>query len=187
LDVTSIEDYNQAQFIERNNNCITIREWQEMEGTLKQTTGSVHTASVELITEAVQMPITTHAGADYVSPFKLLASSDCEDKLFEITDNNSDEMIGDIVNDLYRKYTSNNTPMKKKQLFEYENPSKPSNELLRFKDAQTFLSPTTQDLQRIVKKAASCVKVMYSTNELKATRKNILQSVDHILSHNLFM
>jgi hypothetical protein len=123
-----------------------------MEGTLKQTTASVPTASVELITEAVQMPITTHADVDYVSPFKLLTGSDCEDKLFEMTNNNSDEIIGDILNDLYRKDTSNNTPMKKKQLFEYETPSKPSNELLRFKDTQTFLSPTTQDYRGVWKR-----------------------------------
>ena len=38
-----------------------------------------------------------------------------------------------------------------------------------------------------MEKAASSVKVIYNTNELKATRKNILQSVDHILSHNLVM
>jgi hypothetical protein len=160
FDGTSIEDYNQAQFIEQNNNCITIREWHEMERTLKQTTASVPTASVELITEAVQMPITTHAGADYVSPFKLLNGSDCADNLFEMTNNNSDEMIGDILNDLYRKDTSNDTPMKKKQLFEYGTPSKPRNELLRLKDTQTFLSPTTRDLQRSMEKAASSVKVI---------------------------
>ena len=77
--------------------------------------------------------------------------------------------------------------MMKKQLFEYETSSKPSNELLRFKDTQTFLSPTTQDLQRSMEKAASSVQVIYNTNELKAACKNILQSVDHILSHDLVM
>jgi hypothetical protein len=98
-----------------------------------------------------------------------------------MTNNNSDEMIGDILNDLYIKDTSNSTPMKKKQLFEYETPSKPSNELLRFKDSQMFLSPTTKELQRSMEKAA------YSVKELKATHKNSIQSVDHILSHNLVM
>jgi hypothetical protein len=34
FDGTSMDDYNQAQFSERNSNCITIREWQEREGTL---------------------------------------------------------------------------------------------------------------------------------------------------------
>jgi hypothetical protein len=53
---------NQAQYIERNNNCITISEWQEREGTLKQAaTASVPTISVEIITAQ------THE-----SPFKLL-------------------------------------------------------------------------------------------------------------------
>jgi hypothetical protein len=33
FDGTSLNDYNEAKFIERNNNCITIREWQEREAT----------------------------------------------------------------------------------------------------------------------------------------------------------
>jgi hypothetical protein len=150
---TSIHDYNQAQFIERNNNCITIREWQERE--------------------------VTYADSDFVETC-------CVDDLFDNTDNNSDEMIGDLLNDLYTKDDSgNDTPMKKKQLFEYETPFKPSNDLLIFKNTQTFLSPTTKELQRSIEKAASSVKVIYNTNELKAARKNILQSVDHILGHDL--
>ena len=64
FDGTSVHDYNQAQYFERNNNCITIREWQEREGTLKQ--------AVEIITTgAEQTPVTTNADSDYVSPFKL--------------------------------------------------------------------------------------------------------------------
>ena len=77
--------------------------------------------------------------------------------------------------------------MGKKQLFEYETLSKTSNELLRFQNTQTFLSPTTKELQKSIEKAASSVKVVYNTHELKAARKNILQSVDHILSHELVM
>jgi hypothetical protein len=97
-------------------------------------------------------------------------------------------MIGDILNDVYRKVAGIDSPMKKKQLFEYETPSKPrSNELLRFKNTQTFLSPTTTELHRSIEKAASFAKVIYNTNELKAARKNILQSVDHILNHDLVM
>jgi hypothetical protein len=65
---TSIHDYNQARYIERNKNCITIREWQEREG--------------------------TYADSDVVETC-------CVDDLFEYTDNNSDEMIGDLLNDLY--------------------------------------------------------------------------------------
>ena len=74
--------------------------------------------------------------------------------------------------------------MKKKQLFEYETPTEQCNELLRFKDKHTFLSPTTKELQRSIEKAASYVKVIYNINDLRAAHKNILQSVDHILNHN---
>ncbi len=42
-------------------------------------------------------------------------------------------------------------------------------------------------MQKSIEKAASSVKVVYNTHELKAARKNILQSVDHILSHELVM
>ncbi len=79
------------------------------------------------------------------------------------TDNNSDEMIGDLLNDLYTKDDSgNDTPMKKKQLFEYETPLKPSNDLLIFKNTQTFLSPTTKEFQRSIEKAMSSVKFSFS-------------------------
>ena len=151
---TSIHDYNQAQFIERNKNCITIREWQDSE--------------------------VKYADSDFGETF-------CVDDLFDSTDNNNDEMIGDLLNDMYTKDDSGNddTPMKKKQLFEYETPLKPSNDLLIFKNTQTFLSPTTKEFQRSIDKAASSAKVIYNRNELKAARKNILQSVDHILGHDL--
>ncbi len=113
IEGTSIHDYNQAQFIERNKNCITIREWQERE--------------------------VKYADSD-------LGETWCVDDLFDNTDNNSDEMIGGLLNDMYTKDGSRNddTPMKKKQLFEYETPLKPSNDLLIFKNTQTFLSPTTK-------------------------------------------
>ena len=151
---TSIHDYNQAQFIERNKNCITIREWQESE--------------------------VKYADSDF-------GETCCVDDLFDNTDNNSDAIIGDLLNDIYTKDNSGNddTPMKKRQLFEYETPLKPSNDLLIFKNTQTFLSPTTKEFQRSIDKAASSAKVIYNRNELKAARKNILQSVDHILGHDL--
>ena len=151
---TSIHDYNQAQFIERNKNCITIREWQESE--------------------------VKYADSDF-------GETCCVDDLFDNTDNNSAEIIGDLLNDIYTKENSGNddTPMKKRQLFEYETPLKPSNDLLIFKNTQTFLSPTTKEFQRSIDKAASSAKVIYNRNELKAACKNILQSVDHILGHDL--
>ncbi len=38
-----------------------------------------------------------------------------------------------------------------------------------------------------IKKATNSVQVVYNREELKATRKNILLSVDHILGHDLGM
>jgi len=151
---TSIHDFNRAQFIERNNNCITIREWHERE--------------------------VKYADSDF-------GETCCVDDLFDNTHNNSDEMIGDLLNDMNTKVETrnDNSPMKKKKLFIYETPLKPSSDLLLFKNTQTFLSPTTKELQRSIDKAASSVKVIYNTKELIAARKNILQSVDHILGHDL--
>jgi hypothetical protein len=54
FDGTDIENYNQAQFIEQNNNCITIREWLTSEGVSKQSTGwksDVLTRDEEMITD----------------------------------------------------------------------------------------------------------------------------------------
>ena len=160
FDGTTIEDYNQAKFIEQNNNCITVREWHER--VLTRIDGGIITAE-----SAAQMPDTTNGSADDYFSYDLLG---------EVED---DTPMGEVEDD---------TPMKKIQLFEeYETPSKKSNELLRFQNTQTFLSPTTKELQKSIEKAASSVKVVYNTHELKAARKNILQLVDHILSHKLVM
>ena len=165
FDGTSIEDYNQAKFIEKNNNCITVREWHER--VVTRIDGEIITAE-----SAAQMPDITFGSAD---------------------DYLSDELLGEVDDDspthmkkiqLFEEYE---TPSKKKKIEEYETPSKKSNELLRFQNTQTFLSPTTKELQKNIEKAASSVKVVYNTHELKAARKNILQSVDHILSHELVM
>jgi len=96
---TTIEDYNQAKNIEQNYNCITVREWHEREGTFKQATtaGGIITAD-----GAAQTPVATNPNSDYVSPLKLLTGS--ADDSFEMTENNSDEIMGEVEND---------TPMKK--------------------------------------------------------------------------
>ena len=70
-------------------------------------------------------------------------------------------------------------------MFDYETPTKEVNELLRFKDKHTFLSPTTKELQRSIEKAACSTKMIYNSNDLILTRKNILHDVDHILNHDL--
>jgi hypothetical protein len=40
---------------------------------------------------------------------------------------------------------------------------------------------------RSIEKASNSVQVVYDRHELKATRNNIIQSVDHILGHDLVM
>jgi hypothetical protein len=92
FDGTTIEDYNQAKFIEQNNNCITVREWHERKG--KLIAGCIITAD-----GAAQMPDTTNTNSDYVSPLKCLTGTGSADDFF------SDEILGEVEND---------TPMKKK-------------------------------------------------------------------------
>ena len=94
FDGITIEDYNQAKFIEQNNNCITVREWHER--VLTRIDGGIITAE-----SAAQMPNTTNGSADdYFS-----GSAD---------DYFSYDLLGEVEDD---------TPMKKKQLFEeYETP-----------------------------------------------------------------
>ncbi len=179
FDGTSLNDYNEAKFIERNNNCIKIREWQEREATLKKASvASVLTSSVAI--SSVKNSISTNTESF------LTGSADCANDLYDLTNNN--ESIGDILNDMDTKISGDDTPMKQNhQLFEYETPTKQGNELLRLKDKHTFLSPTTKELQRSIEKTASSAKIIYNTNDLRAAHKNILQSVDHILNHELVL
>jgi len=82
FDGTTIEDYNQAKFIEQNNNCITVREWHE-----------------RVVTDgAAQMPDTTNINSDYVSPVNLLTGS--ADDFF------SDEILGEVEDDTPMKKTT---------------------------------------------------------------------------------
>lgn len=75
FDGTTIEDYNQAKFIEQNNNCITVREWHE-----------------RVVTDAsARMPDTNNTNSDLVSPVKLLTGS--ADDFF------SDEILGEVEDD----------------------------------------------------------------------------------------
>jgi hypothetical protein len=57
FDGTTIEDYNQAKYIEQNNNCITVREWHER--VVTRIDGGIITAE-----SAAQMPDNTIGSAD---------------------------------------------------------------------------------------------------------------------------
>ncbi len=117
FDGTDIEDYNQAQFIEQNNNCITIREWLTSEGVSKQSTGwksDVLTRDEEMITD---MEVDTEFELDV-------------DDIFNINNDHSSEPLAEKLKDLNNNTTSDEMPVKKKQLFEYKTPSKNDNELI---------------------------------------------------------
>ncbi len=117
FDGTDIENYNQAQFIEQNNNCITIREWLTSEGVSKQSTGQksdVLTRDEEMITD---MEVDTEFDFGV-------------DDIFNINNDHSSEPLAEILNDSNNNTTSDETPVKKKQLFQYETPSKNYNELI---------------------------------------------------------
>jgi hypothetical protein len=89
----------------------------------------------------------------------------------------------------FSKYTENNvileTPQKptKKILFETPDPSHQS--LSRLKDTGLFLSPATANFHESIEKAMKLSEVVYNSRNLKEVRKNIIQSIDHILNHNL--
>jgi hypothetical protein len=48
-----------------------------------------------------------------------------------------------------------------------------------------LLSQTAKQVQRSIEKASDSVWVIYKRNQLKATCKIIVQSIDHILGHDL--
>jgi hypothetical protein len=129
---TSIEDYNQAIFIKQNKNCITIREWIEREESLKNSE-----STVKMTLETLE----DDERNDFLQ-CELLPGLASVDDIFA-TDNNEsvEEVLTDVLNDLYQNTQEKGTPMKKTSLFSYQTPSTKGNELLRFKETGTFLVP----------------------------------------------
>jgi hypothetical protein len=86
------------------------------------------------------------------------------------------------------KYTDNNVileiPQKptKKLLFETPDPLHHSSSQL--KDTGLFLSPATKNFHESIEKAMKLSEVVYNLRKLKEVRKNIIQTIDHILNHN---
>ncbi len=48
-----------------------------------------------------------------------------------------------------------------------------------------FLLPITQKLHDSIEKASKDTQALYKTKSLREARKNIIESVDHILQHDL--
>ncbi len=81
--------------------------------------------------------------------------------IFNINNDHSSEPLAEILKDLNDNTTSDEMPVKKKQLFEYETPSKNDNELIRFQDTGLFLSPATKQFMQSIEKASNSVQVVY--------------------------
>ncbi len=76
------------------------------------------------------------------------------------------------------------TPQKPKKIL-FENPDTSQQSLSWFKDTVLFLSPATQKFHDSIEKATKLSEVVYSSRKLKEMWKNIIESINHILNHDL--
>jgi hypothetical protein len=53
------------------------------------------------------------------------------------------------------------------------------------KDTGLFLSPAIENIYQSIDKATKLSAVVYNSQTLKKVQKNIIQSLDHIVDHNL--
>jgi hypothetical protein len=72
---------------------------------------------------------------------------------------------------------------RKKLLFETTDPLQQS--VSQFKDTGLFLSPATTKIQESIEKDTKLTEVVHNSRTLKEVQKNIIQSINHILNHNL--
>jgi hypothetical protein len=68
---------------------------------------------------------------------------------------------------------------------QYKTPEPNYQEINRFKDTFRFLSPATKSLHDSIEKANKESELKYNARQLKEVRKNIIDTVDHILSSDL--
>ena len=78
-----------------------------------------------------------------------------------------------------------NTPKKKSESLQYKTPEQNYQEISRFKDTFRFLSPATKSLHDSIEKANKESELKYNARQLKEVRKNIIDTMDHILSNDL--
>jgi len=60
-------------------------------------------------------------------------------------------------------------------------------DLLRFTDTHKYLSPSTKELHNSIEKAKEKSSIVYTSTNLRSVRKNIIESIDHILNHDLVL
>ena len=64
-----------------------------------------------------------------------------------------------------------------------ENPN-----LMRFTNyTHSFLSPSTTQLHNSLEKAKQKSSIVYTTSNLRAIMKQVIESIDHILNHDLVL
>jgi hypothetical protein len=96
---TDVEDYKQAQFIEQNNNCITINKWLTSKGVSKQSTGwepDVPTRDEEKITD-IEVDTEFEFGGDDKS---------------NINNDHSSKPTAEKLKDINKNMTSDDMPVK---------------------------------------------------------------------------
>jgi hypothetical protein len=77
------------------------------------------------------------------------------------------------------------SPQKPPKKILFETPDPLQQNVSQFKDMGLFLSPATKKIQESIEKATKLTEVVYNSLTLKEVQKHIIQSIDHILSHNL--
>jgi hypothetical protein len=75
--------------------------------------------------------------------------------------------------------------LKRTQSFPSESSKTVRTEIFRYKDNSSYLFPTTNKMHDSTEKAPINTQPLHTTNFLREIRKNIIQSIDHILNHNL--
>lgn len=77
------------------------------------------------------------------------------------------------------------TPRKQNESYQFKTPERNFQEISRLKDSYRFLSPATKSLHESIEKASKESEFKYNARQLKEARKNIIDSVDHILNNDL--
>jgi hypothetical protein len=67
----------------------------------------------------------------------------------------------------------------------FETPDPLQQSLSQFKDTGLFLSPATQKFHDSIEKATKLSEVVYNSRKLKEVQNNIIESIDHILNHDI--
>ena len=76
-------------------------------------------------------------------------------------------------------------PQKPPQKILFETPDPLQQSMSEFKDMGLFLSPATKKFQESIEKATKLTEVVYNSRTLKEVQKKIIQSINHILNHDL--